>query len=136
MINDSFEFSCNVSTAEMCISWTNSNALCKITADDDSDTSPHDLEMGSDVEYSNINLSLAAQLSGAAHSFTQMQVRYETEDVRNVVHIWCKNSGTQFVIAFIATVKPSSYSCNDGAQDVWMKNVLSFATYGTIFVYA
>uniref|UniRef100_A0A182TQD4 Uncharacterized protein n=1 Tax=Anopheles melas TaxID=34690 RepID=A0A182TQD4_9DIPT len=50
-----------------------------IEADDDSDTSPHDLEMGSDVEYSNINLSLAAQLSGAAHSFTQMQVRYETE---------------------------------------------------------
>ncbi|XP_040158353.1 protein GDAP2 homolog isoform X3 [Anopheles arabiensis] len=44
-----------------------------IEADDDSDTSPHDLEMGSDVEYSNINLSLAAQLSGAAHSFTQMQ---------------------------------------------------------------
>uniref|UniRef100_A0A182WB63 Macro domain-containing protein n=1 Tax=Anopheles minimus TaxID=112268 RepID=A0A182WB63_9DIPT len=34
-----------------------------IEADDDSDTSPHDLEMGSDVEYSNINLSLAAQLS-------------------------------------------------------------------------
>ncbi|XP_049293013.1 protein GDAP2 homolog isoform X8 [Anopheles funestus] len=44
-----------------------------IEADDDSDTSPHDLEMGSDVEYSNINLSLAAPLSGAAHSFTQMQ---------------------------------------------------------------
>uniref|UniRef100_A0AAG5D0E7 Macro domain-containing protein n=1 Tax=Anopheles atroparvus TaxID=41427 RepID=A0AAG5D0E7_ANOAO len=44
-----------------------------IEADDDSDTSPHDLEMASDVEYSNINLSLAAQLSGAAHSFTQMQ---------------------------------------------------------------
>ncbi|XP_058054809.1 protein GDAP2 homolog isoform X1 [Anopheles bellator] len=44
-----------------------------IEADDDSDTSPHDLEMGSDVEYSNINLSLAAQLTGTAHSFTQMQ---------------------------------------------------------------
>ncbi|XP_055620860.1 protein GDAP2 homolog isoform X7 [Toxorhynchites rutilus septentrionalis] len=44
-----------------------------IEADDDSDTSPHDLEMGSDVEYNNINLSLATHLSGGAHSFTHMQ---------------------------------------------------------------
>ncbi|XP_055614157.1 protein GDAP2 homolog [Uranotaenia lowii] len=41
--------------------------------DDDSDTSPHDLEMGSDVEYNNINLSLATHLAGGTHSFTQMQ---------------------------------------------------------------
>lgn len=44
-----------------------------IEADDDSDTSPHDLEMGSDVEYNNINLSLATHLTGGTHSFTQMQ---------------------------------------------------------------
>lgn len=44
-----------------------------IEADDDSDTSPHDLEMGSDVEYNNINLSLAAHLTGGTHSFTHMQ---------------------------------------------------------------
>lgn len=44
-----------------------------IDADDDSDTSPQDLEMGSDVEYSNINLSLATHLTGGTHSFTQMQ---------------------------------------------------------------
>ncbi|XP_038122374.1 protein GDAP2 homolog isoform X4 [Culex quinquefasciatus] len=44
-----------------------------IEADDDSDTSPHDLEMGSDVEYNNINLSLASHLGGGTHSFTHMQ---------------------------------------------------------------
>lgn len=44
-----------------------------IEADDDSDISPHDLEMGSDVEYNNINLSLATHLTGGTHSFTQMQ---------------------------------------------------------------
>ncbi|XP_058829582.1 protein GDAP2 homolog isoform X3 [Topomyia yanbarensis] len=44
-----------------------------IEADDDSDISPHDLEMGSDVEYNNINLSLSAQMGGGQHSFTHMQ---------------------------------------------------------------
>lgn len=44
-----------------------------IEADDDSDTSPQDLEMGSDVEYNNINLSLASHLGGGTHSFTHMQ---------------------------------------------------------------
>ncbi|XP_062541715.1 protein GDAP2 homolog isoform X4 [Armigeres subalbatus] len=44
-----------------------------IEADDESDTSPHDLEMGSDVEYNNINLSLATHLTGGTHSFTHMQ---------------------------------------------------------------
>lgn len=44
-----------------------------IEADDDSDISPHDLEMGSDVEYNNINLSLASHLGAGTHSFTHMQ---------------------------------------------------------------
>ncbi|XP_058459067.1 protein GDAP2 homolog isoform X8 [Malaya genurostris] len=51
MINDSFEFS----------------------SDDDSDTCPHDLEMGSDLEYNNINLSLSSHMGGGQHSFTHMQ---------------------------------------------------------------
>ncbi|KXJ74090.1 hypothetical protein RP20_CCG014417 [Aedes albopictus] len=50
-----------------------SGCLATSNADDDSDTSPHDLEMGSDVEYNNINLSLAAHLTGGTHSFTHMQ---------------------------------------------------------------
>lgn len=49
--------------------------VVSLSADDDSDTSPHDLEMGSDVEYNNINLSLASHLGGGTHSFTHMQVR-------------------------------------------------------------
>ncbi|XP_055537363.1 protein GDAP2 homolog isoform X5 [Wyeomyia smithii] len=44
-----------------------------IEADDDSDTSPHDLEMGSDVEYNNINLNLSTHMGGGQHSFTHMQ---------------------------------------------------------------
>ncbi|EDS44794.1 ganglioside induced differentiation associated protein [Culex quinquefasciatus] len=47
--------------------------VVSLSADDDSDTSPHDLEMGSDVEYNNINLSLASHLGGGTHSFTHMQ---------------------------------------------------------------
>ncbi|XP_058459061.1 protein GDAP2 homolog isoform X4 [Malaya genurostris] len=44
-----------------------------IEADDDSDTCPHDLEMGSDLEYNNINLSLSSHMGGGQHSFTHMQ---------------------------------------------------------------
>lgn len=55
------------------------NLFCLLSADDDSDTSPHDLEGGgSDHDYTSINitggLGLSSHLNIGQHSFSEMQV--------------------------------------------------------------
>lgn len=72
MINDAFIFSCDYPPTILLFEWeTNPSWSHFISADDDSDTSPHDLEGGNaDLEYGSVLLNVNNH-----QSFTQMQVR-------------------------------------------------------------
>lgn len=80
MINDAFIFSCDYPPTILLFEWeTNPSWSHFISADDDSDTSPHDLEGGNaDLEYGSVLLNVNNH-----QSFTQMQVR-----VLAIAEIW------------------------------------------------
>lgn len=78
MINDSFEFSCNLEKKILrkfeiifCL-----NIFILFTADDDSDNNPHDYDGTSDFECSNdeTRINLTSHLKYGHNSFTQMHV--------------------------------------------------------------
>lgn len=74
MINDSFEFSCNsIKNSALAVL---TSLFSSFSADDESETSPHDFEGN--------NLDLELDIDGMSHfkshhSFTQMQVRRSEE---------------------------------------------------------
>lgn len=77
MINDAFLFSCEYSRSfeRVPLGQCSNPPLPVLSADDDSDSSPHDLEGGNDdLEYGTVLLNLQNH-----PSFTQMQVRVSTK---------------------------------------------------------